>query len=195
MNKPKDFDTARATGEYTPLAAGGYVCRIVGVEETKSKAGRDMLKIALDIAEGKEQGRFMNEFKADTRPDKKWPNSGIMYQLTLDQNGNTNGGFKSFTNCVVDSNNGFQIAWGKDFAMCFKDKLVGVLFGREQYANQNGELRWSVKPKFFKTAEQIRTDDFKTPEDKLYNRSAQSGGSGQPFGVGFSDISDEDIPF
>ncbi len=192
MNKPKDFDTAKATGGYSPLPVGGYVCKITGVKEMKSAKGKDMLKIALDIAEGDEQGRFEKEFKNDTRPDKKWPNSGILYQLTYDQDGNTNGGFKSFTNCVVDSNDGFQIAWGDGFTDCFKGKLVGVLFGREQYVNQTGELRWSTKPRYFRTVKQIRANDFRVPEDKPYKGN---GGGNQPFGADFGEISDEDIPF
>lgn len=193
MQKPKDFDTAKATGEYIPLPAGGYICKIIGVEETKSKAGNHMLKIAVDIAEGDEQGRFMDEFRSDTRPDKKWPNSGIIYQLTEDKEGNTHGGFKSFTNCVVESNNGFEIVWGDKFAECFRNKLVGMTFGREQYVNKDGELRWSTKPKFFKTVEQIKSGDFKVPEDKPFDDNGTSGSSGIP--SGFGQISDDDIPF
>ena len=192
MKKPDDFDTAKAYGGYTPLPSGGYVCKIIGVDEVKSQKGKDMLKIALDIAEGEEAGRFMREFKLDTRDYKKWPNSGIVHQLVLDDKGNTNGGFKQFTNCVVDSNNGFQIVWGDGFCKCFKDKLIGVLFGREQYVNRDGELKWSTKPKFFKTVEQIRKGVFKVPEDKLVESGANKE---TPLPSGFGQLQDDDIPF
>ncbi len=127
MEKPKDFDTARATGEFKPLPAGGYVCEIIGVDETMSKTGKKMIKIALDIAEGDEKGRFMESYKSDTREFKKWPAGAVVYQLTEDPEGNTHGRFKQFTNCVTDSNKGFEIRWGKEFGACFKGKQVGVI--------------------------------------------------------------------
>ena len=147
MEKPKDFDTARATGEFKPLPAGGYVCEIIGVDETMSKTGKKMIKIALDIAEGDEKGRFMESYKSDTREFKKWPAGAVVYQLTEDPEGNTHGRFKQFTTCVTDSNKGFEISWGKEFGACFKGKQVGVIFGREQYESpKDGSLRWSTKP-------------------------------------------------
>lgn len=192
MEKPKDFDTAKATGEYKALDAGGYVCEIIGVDETMSKTGKKMIKIALDIAEGDEKGRFMESYKSDTREFKKWPASAVVYQLTEDKDGNTHGRFKQFTNCVVDSNTGFEIEWGKMFGTCFKGKLVGVLFGREQYkSQQDGKVRWSTKPQFFKTVDEIRKGDFKIPEDKPLAAGKQEA----EIPEGFSEIKDEDIPF
>lgn len=191
MDKPKDFDTAKAWGEYEPLPAGGYVCEIIGVDETMSKTGKKMIKIAIDIAEGDEKGRFMESYKADTREFKNWPNSAVVYQLTEDQNGNTHGRFKQFTDCVIDSNNGFEIKWGKEFGACFKEKLIGVVFSREQYEDQrDGKLRWSTKPQFFKTIQEIRDGKFKVPEDKLLNANSTNAA-----GSGFGPVSDDDIPF
>lgn len=190
MNKPNDFDKAKATGEYKPLPAGGYVCELIGVDETMSKTGKKMIKIALDIAEGEEKGRFMESYKADTRDSKKWPASAVVYQLTEDQNGNTHGRFKQFTNCVIDSNKGFEIAWGDNFGDCFKGKLVGVVFGREQYEGKDGKIRWSTKPQFFKTVEEIKSGDFGIPEDRPLQKDASSSAP-----EGFAEIKDEDIPF
>lgn len=194
MEKPKDFDTAKASGEFNPLPAGGYVCEIIGLDETMSKTGKKMIKIALDIAEGEEKGRFMDAYKSDTREFKKWPAGAVVYQLTEDPEGNTHGRFKQFTNCVTDSNKGFEIAWGKEFGACFKGKLVGVVFGREQYESQrDGSLRWSTKSQFFKTIEEIRNGEFKVPEDKPLPSSSKSAASNVP--EGFSEITDDDIPF
>lgn len=192
MEKPKDFDTVKATGEYKTLEAGGYVCKIIGVDETMSKTGKKMIKIALDIAEGDEKGHFMEIYKSDTREFKKWPASAVVYQLTEDKDGNTHGRFKQFTNCVVDSNAGFEIEWGKTFGACFKNKLVGALFGREQYkSQQDGNLRWSTRPQFFKAVDEIRKGDFKIPKDKPLAAGKQE----VEIPEGFSEIKDEDIPF
>ena len=192
MEKPKDFDTAKATGEYKALPAGGYVGKIIGVEEMMSKTQKKMIKIALDIAEGEEKGRFMEQYTSDTRDFKKWPASAVVYQLTYTPEGKTHGRFKQFTDCVTASNAGFEIEWGDGFAKCFKDKLIGVLFGREQYESpQDGKLRWSTKPQFFKTVEEIRSGDFTVPEDRPLKDSAKQNSMPE----GFSEITDDDIPF
>ena len=33
MNKPEDFDGVQAYGDYTPLPAGGYYCKVIKVEK------------------------------------------------------------------------------------------------------------------------------------------------------------------
>ena len=190
MQKPKDFETAKAYGEYEPLPAGGYVCKIVGIVETKSKAGNSMIKIAVDIAEGDEKGRFEAAYKQNTSMDKKWPASATIYQIVENKDGSTNGFFKAFTDTAVESNKGFEIQWGEKFAECFKGKLIGILFGREQYENREGKIVWGTKPKQgYKTVEDIRKGNFKVPEDKPMD--------GMPKSVpdGFGAIEDEDIPF
>lgn len=191
MQKPKDYDEVKATGEYTPLEAGGYVCKIIGVEETTSRNGRDMIKIAIDIAEGDEADRFTNEYKANTKEDKKWPNAGMVYQLTHDNEGKTHGRFKQFTECVVESNKGFEIAWGNDFADCFKGKLIGALFGREQWETQEGDKRWSTKIRSFKAVEDIRNGNFSVPKD----RPLEDDKAKNSVPSGFESIDDEDMPF
>lgn len=188
MQKPKDFDTAQAYGNYEPLPAGGYVCKIVGIKETKSKSGNPMINIAIDIAEGEEQGRFEQAYKASARDDKQWP--CVIYQVTENKDGNTNGYFKAFTDAVVESNAGFEIQWGDQFASCFKGRLIGVLFGREQYENREGKVLWSTKPRRgYKTVKDIRDGNFKIPEDQPLK--------GMPESVpdGFEAIEDEELPF
>lgn len=197
MEKPRNFDTTKATGEYSPLPAGGYICNIIGVEEVMSKTGKPMIKVALDIAFGDEKGRFMNEYQSDTRQPKKWPNNAVVYQLVNDAEGNTHGRFKQFTNCVEQSNDGFMIRWGSEFCQCFKGKLIGVLFGREQYESQkDGSLKWSTKPQFFKTVDEIRNNDFRVPEDRyLQNHSSAAPIPDMPIPEGFAAIDDSSIPF
>lgn len=197
MEKPRNFDTTKATGEYSPLPAGGYICSIIGVEEVMSKTGKPMIKVALDIAFGDEKGRFMNEYQNDTRQPKKWPSSAVVYQLVMDADGNTHGRFKQFTNCVEQSNDHFAIVWGGEFCSCFKGKLVGVLFGREQYeSTKDGSLKWATKPQFFKTVEDIRNNNFRIPEDKYLNTPTTTAPAGE-YGIpeGFRAIQDDDIPF
>lgn len=168
MQKPQDFDNVQAFGDFVPLPAGGYVCRIMGVEETASRAGVPMIKISLDIAEGQYKDYFANQYRANTRADKKWSYSAIINQLVYDTSGNnsTNRGFKTFVTSVCESNQGFNVAWGDGFSACFKNRLVGVLFGREEYIGTDWKTHWSTKALNFRSVKTIRDGGFKIPADK-----------------------------
>lgn len=168
MQKPQDFDNVQAFGDFVPLPAGGYVCRIMGVEETASRAGAPMIKISLDIAEGQYKDYFANQYRANTRADKKWSYSAIINQLVYDTSGNnsTNRGFKTFVTSVCESNQGFNVAWGDGFSACFKNRLVGVLFGREEYIGTDGKTHWSTKALNFRSVKTIRDGGFEIPADK-----------------------------
>lgn len=175
MEKPKDFDTAPCFGNYPKLPAGGYVCRVMGVEETQSKSGASMIKISLDIAEGKYKDFYAARWREDKRKNRKWGCIVCQLVYATDGTNNTNPGFKSFTTSVTESNNGFAVQWGPGFAACFKNKLVGVLFGREEYPNNNNELRWGTKPLYFRSTETIRSGNFEVPADKPYNPPQNNG--------------------
>lgn len=169
MQKPQDFDNVQAFGDFVPLPAGGYVCRIMGVEETAAKESKaPMIKISLDIAEGQFKDYFANQYRANTRADKKWSYSAIINQLVYDTSGNnsTNRGFKTFVTSVCESNQGFNVTWGDGFAACFKNRLVGVLFGREEYIGTDGKTHWSTKALNFRSVKTIRDGGFEIPADK-----------------------------
>ncbi|MCM1579167.1 MAG: DUF669 domain-containing protein [Ruminococcus sp.] len=201
MNKPKDFDSVQAYGEWQPLPAGGYVCRIMQVEETVSKAGNEMIKISLDIAEGEYQSYFANSYKSDTRPDRKW--GCVAHQLEYDPvNPNcTNKGFKTFTSAVTESNKGFEIPWGNNFGAGFANKLVGCIFRREEYMGTDGKSHFSTKPYMFRSVETIRKGGFKIPDDKLLGDGTggyypQNTNTNAPLPADFQEvISESELPF
>lgn len=183
MQKPADFDNVQAFGEFKPLPAGGYVCRIMAVEETAARAsGAPMIKVSLDIAEGQYKDYFANLYKSSTKADKKWSPGAIVNQLVYDASGanTTNRGFKTFTTSVCESNLGFNIVWGEGFSACFKGKLVGVLFGREEYVGTDGKNHWSTKALNFRSVKTIHDGTFETPADKPL--TATQGGYGNTQG-------------
>lgn len=198
MNMPKGYNDTQAFSDWTPLAPGGYVCKIVKVEETESRNGNPMLKIALDIAEGSQANRFHEQFWNDDRADKRWP--CVAYQVVAGRDGLTARGFKGFNISVAKSNDGWREVWGDAFCENYKGKLVGVIFGREQYKNRDGELRWSTKPQVFRSVDAIRNGDFQIPADKYLQDSAAPAGSGDDFPDGFralseTEFADLDVPF
>lgn len=180
MNKPQDFDSVKEYTQTTPLEPGGYICRIVKVQETTAQSsGAPMLKIGLEIAEGDRKGFYTAQFNADTRTDKKWP--CIVNQLVYDSNGSntTNRGFKTFTTCVEKSNSGFNIQWGDKFAECFKNKLIGGVFRREEYIGNDGKSHFSTKCAWFRSVDEIKAG-VPIPEDKLLSNSNSVSGYPSP---------------
>lgn len=169
MQKPKDYDEVQEYGEYEKLELGGHVMKIIKIEETKSKSGNEMLMIYLDTDKSDNQPQFFKKrYDSDTREDKKW--GCIVYQLTEDvQTGGTNRGLKTFITAVEKSNSsGFKVQWGDKFCECFKNKLVGGVFGREEYINKKGTPSWSTKLRSFRSVGAI-LDGVEIPEDKPLN--------------------------
>lgn len=192
MIKPADYDRVTAYGEFTPLELGGHICQIMGVEETTSSTGKDMLIISLDTAQqDKQPGYYMEQWKNDDRQDKKW--GCRVFQLVLDKDGNTNRGLKTFITAVEKSNPGFQVQWGDGFAACFKGRLIGGVFGREQYQNSYGDLKWSTKCVQFRSVEAIQKG-VDVPEDRYLNGHKPQQNPAALFGE-LSDISESDLPF
>lgn len=191
MNKPKNYDETQAMGEFHPLAPGGYVCRIMGVEETKNRNGGDMVVISLDIAEGEEKGYYTAQYRGDNRPGKKW--GCRVWQNVTDEQGSTSRGFKTFLTSVEQSNPGYTVVWGEGFCDSLKGKLVGGVFGREQYRNLNMEVKWSTKCRFFRSVETIR-QGVQPPEDR-YLEGEASTGSDVTANIPGQVFTDDDLPF
>ena len=200
MNKPNDFDDVKEFSAFPSLEPGGYICRIVQVQETASQRGAPMLKIGLDIAEGPRKGFYADMFKNDTRTDKKW--GCVVNQLVYDSNGGntTNRGFKTFITCAEKSNSGFRTAWGDRFAECFKGRLIGGVFRREQYVGTDGKPHFNTKCAWFRTVDEIRAG-VAAPEDKLLDNIPQNTTAPAPAAPSFDPsefeeiISDSDLPF
>lgn len=196
MIQPKDFNEVQSYAGFEPLAAGGHVCKIMNVEETKSKAGRDMIVISLDTDKTDSQPEyFTNQYKSNTKADKKWSNNATVRQLVLDAEGNTNRGFKTFIDLVEKSNNGFKVQWGENFTKCLKGKLIGALFGREEYLDNVGMSKFTVKHQAFRTVEDIKKG-VDAPADKLLNPSGNNSNSNTQDYGDMTPVEDSgDLPF
>lgn len=182
LNKPADFEAAQAYGEFTPIAVGGHIMRIMGVEVVTSSTGKEMLKISLDTASDDSQpAYFAAKYRADTRADKKW--GCVMYQLVYDDQGATNRGFKTFVTSVEESNPGFKVAWGAAFESCLKDKRVGAIFREEEYEKNDGTIGKSTKPFAFRSVATIK-EGVEIPEPKLLNKPTGGGMPASSYGNG-----------
>jgi len=160
MKKPNGYDDCNINSNNTKPEAGGHKAIILNLEECKSKTGKDMVKVYFDFDKDDAQaGLFTAKYKANDKPDKKWPFDGTKWILAEDNEGNTNKQFKRFITAVEQSNN-MTVNWeAKDFAAQFKKKKVGIVFGEEE-REYNGKIYTDAKPQFFveyKEAEKAKT--------------------------------------
>ena len=164
MNKPQNYDSTSAAGDYEKIKLGGHKMVIKQISEKKTQGGLDMLVILFDFAEGDEQaGYFMKQFENDIRPDKKYPNTGTNY-MVIDESveyGVRN--LKTFITCVEKSNPGFTVKWGDNFGQQFKGKLIGGIFRLERDWYDNKEVK-RRKLAWFRSIEGIKDADI--PEER-----------------------------
>lgn len=186
MRKPNNYENTSA-GESKRLPAGGYICSIVSAEETKSRAGRPMLKVELEIAEGDYKGWFNEVWTAKKLAafpnEAKYPNEGTAYVLAEDSAGNCSRNFKQFCTALEDSGN---IVWDGGELADLTGSVVGVIFRREEN-EYNGKRYWQTKPLSFRSIETIHSGKFTVPEDKPMAEA-------EPQYKGFKAVN-EDCPF
>lgn len=195
MNKPNGYDEAKAGGDFTPIELGGHHLVIKQVNERKNKNGGDMIVVLFDFAQNdKQAGYFMEQFKNDIRPEKKWPNQATQYINVYDQDGKTSRNFKTFTTCVEHSNAGFTTQWGDNFCQQFKDKKIGGVFG-EQMDYYNGEEKKKRVLRWFVSSDKVA--DAQVPDMSETAAYKQNGAvtSGSDGFVNLPDGIDEELPF
>ena len=151
-----------------------------------------MIVILLDTDKTDKQPHYFKD-KFDNNPNisKKWPNGAIIRQLVLDADGKTNRGFKTFIEMVEKSNQGFKVQWGEKFSSGFKGKLVGVVFGREEYLDSYGQSKFATKALNFRTIEDVKKG-IEPPKDKLLNPSSNSNSN---YTEDITPVDDGDMPF
>ena len=148
-----------------------------------------MYKVALDIAPGDPQaGYYQRKFDNNLREDRKWP--CVTYVVITDDTGNCSRNCAGFVTSVEESNPGFAFPW--DNAAFLTGKRVGVVFGEEEYVNQKGKIRTSIKPFWFRSADKVA--DAPVPDVKRLSDTPRQMTSARQVNA-FADISADDIPF
>lgn len=150
MHKPSNYES----NNYTPVALGGHYAKIMEVQETTSKSGKDMIVVRIDFdGTDAQPSYFANRYRADERTDKKWPNQATHYILA------ENRAFNRFVNALKASNEtlkDFDKGADLDFKKA-KNARIGVVYGEDEEF-YNGESRIRTRIRFFcdydKVAEQ-----------------------------------------
>ena len=157
MKAINNFDKIQESGSFEKLPVGGYIIKILAVDDVSEK---EYLKIFFDINDGEKKGFFQKAFKEDTRAEKKWPNAGSFIRSYKEK---ALPMFKGFTNAIENSNKGYK--WNFD-EKSLVNKIVGVVIGEEQYLNQKGQVRTRTYVSAVRSVDTIKKGDFTVPELK-----------------------------
>lgn len=197
IKKFGDYEQVKGYADYERLPKGGYICKILNVETCAGRGGSEYLKIALDIEGGDYHHFFANDYKAQQSEDKKWR---CNYLLNIPQDdgsekdGWTKRRFKTFTEALEESNEGYHFDWDEQK---FKGKLIGCLFNEREYEKRDGSTAMATNLAQVCTVEKIKAGTFKIPADKLLDKPL-IGGAPAPAATDFMQIPDnidEELPF
>ena len=186
--KPRDWDTAQAyTGDVERMTPGGHIVKIMNARMDMSKNGRPMLVVSFDICEGSPLDGFYRR-KHDSRKNAGFTTGWggvIRFMLYASDGVSTNGFFKGFITSVEESNPGYRFNWDE---RGLEGKLVGLVFGEEEYLGNDGKPHTSVKAQQARSVEAIRAG-VPVPQAKKLNAE-----SAKPV-QGFTEVEDDELPF
>lgn len=202
FKKPSDYDSAKAFGQsdFKALPKGGYICRILQIEEKDDKNNRPMVHIAFDIIEGEYTGYFMNLYQSRKRNsdhpmDVKFPFEGQMWIPIYDYEDPTKTASKFKGFCTALEGSGTQV-WSpnNDFLMQnIKDAELGIVF-QNQESEYNGKTSWRAVPWGCRSVESIESGDYYIPDDKPLPEKPQSNSFGT-FEPNNFNATDDGLPF
>ena len=158
MKKIENYENVQASsGDFSRPTAGGYICKIIDVEDVPMNAqGKgDYLRIEYDIAYGEFKGYYKEQFD---RWGGNWNASFIRSYKEK-----ALGMLKHFTNCIEQSNAGYEWDWNEKGLI---GKFVGLVLGEEEYKNNAGEIKTKLVVSQVKTVEDIKNGNFKIPAPK-----------------------------
>lgn len=175
ITRPSDYATAAATmgGEYEKIPVGGHVCVIRSAKCDKTRTGKDMIVLAIEIAEGTSlDGFYKRTFERvkSFNPDAKWP--GVYNSVIANDDGSTNPMFKGLMVAIEESNPGYKWDWSES---SLAGKRVGFNFGEEEYVNRHGEVKTNIKPRFPASVKSVRDGLIPLQTKKL--QTASVGGA------------------
>ena len=167
--KPKMYDEITINESYEKISLGGHRGIIKNITEyTSAISGNTSLKVEVDTSsDDKQPNYFQKQFDENTNMDKKWSNSGTKY-VSLKQDENCIKMLKSFITSVENSNPNFTYDWNKEVDQ-LKGKKVGLVFGLEEYQNDKGETKTSIKLTQFRSIDKV--DNVRIPNVRLLNGS------------------------
>lgn len=168
LKKPEIYDQVEVKEfDFVPIELGGHKGIIKIAEEYTSQVSYNTsLKVTVDTDKNDKQPNYFSEqFKNDTRADKKYSNSAIKY-VSLKEDENCVRMLKGFITAVENSNQGFKYDWNKGVEQ-LNGKKIGLIFGLEEYNANDGKIKTTTKLTQFRSVNKV--DNAQIPKVKTLN--------------------------
>lgn len=199
IKRPNNWNEVKEFSDRQKLPLDAYVCKVKRAAVQNNQYG-DQLCILFDIVEGEFSGFFNDEYKANTKEDKKW--KGVLRLFIPKDDGSekdewTKRTFKGMTTAFEKSNPGYAWNWDEN---SLAGKLVGILFRNEEW-EYDGKTGWAVRPFRAISVDSVREEDFTLPKDKPLKKNDSGFGYSVPEystpASNFTVLNDEDaeLPF
>lgn len=169
----KGYDPKESGSGSKKLPAGGYICKVMGAKiENAKSSGLPMVVLQFDIADGEYSSFYHDKYKNDVafRPNANY--QGIARIPAVDKEGKARRGFNGFCGAVERSNDIKLPTEDTAFLNALKGAYVGIIFGREEVAFDDGRTAWVTKPKYYRSVDTIQSGNYDVPEDKYLEPSA-----------------------
>ena len=169
IKKPSNYDNVEVMEfDFTPIELGAHKGIIMKAEEyTSPQSGKTSLRVSADTSKDDKQPEyFAEQYKNDTRIDRKWSNSAIKY-VPIGEEESQVKMLKAFITAYENSNN-CQFDWNKDWDQ-LKGKKIGIVFGQEEYTSQDGTTKLATKLNQFRSIDKV--DNAQIPKVKLLDGS------------------------
>lgn len=150
--------TAKDPDEFSLPEPGGYIAQITAVEDREDK---EYILVEWEFASGQYKG---DNGKTYSRAGF-WP---APYYASY--KADNIGYFKHFKDAVEASNRGYTFT--EDNIQSLRGKFFGVIVTQEEYQNNQGKIKNSLRAKNCVSIQDIQTGNFKVPKKKLFSGSA-----------------------
>lgn len=165
LKKADKYDEIVVNEDFTPMEIGGHKGIIKKVEEYTSPISHNTsLKVEVDTdKDDKQPNYYQEQYDNNTNMNKKWSTGATKY-VSLKEDENCLKMLKAFITAVENSNPNFTYNWDKDIEQ-LNGKKVGLVFGLEEYEDQEGNIKTATKLTQFRSLDKI--DNIKIPKVKL----------------------------
>ena len=185
-----DYDKTQSYQDREELPVGAYIMKIMGAEVKENKVGQ-YVQISMDVAEGQYKDFFANDYRSQDRDKKVWHCNYLLNVPKDDgseKDGWTKRRFKTFTEALEASNNGYHFDWDEKK---FKGLSIGGLFNRREWSFDN---RTGMSTNFAQvcSVEKVRSGKYKIPKDQYLKGHEEKSDADDS---GFAVVHDDDLPF
>ena len=187
----KDYETTQAYTDGERLPSGYYIGVIKNAEEVQNRNGGSRLEIAVEITEGEYRDYFANDYRAQTRENKRWRGVLPLFVPTDDgseRDGWTKRTFKTAITAIEESNSNYHWDWNEKTLRGLK---IGFAVRREEYEPD----KWATKVFRLVNIEAVKGGKLKPVEDKPMKGSTSSAPVSAANNGDFAPVDNEDLPF